>query len=121
MVCDALTLAQEPLGIRDAVAEGADIQLYLHLDDSLLQQLQALKADQYECARDISKVSCRLFRLLVLVWRCLPLLSDVFAHKGQVHHVYVCQLSVFGPYMACECVACCTGKQLQVLIAHSTT
>eukprot|EP00878_Enallax_costatus_P029773 GHUV01032325.1.p1 GENE.GHUV01032325.1~~GHUV01032325.1.p1 ORF type:complete len:281 (+),score=68.32 GHUV01032325.1:111-953(+) len=55
MVCDALTLAQEPLGIRDAVADGADIQMYLHLDDSLIQRLQVLKADQYECARDIQK------------------------------------------------------------------
>ncbi|KAF8061415.1 SAMHD1 [Scenedesmus sp. PABB004] len=44
MVCDALALAQEPLGLRDAVAEG-DLTAYLHLDDSLLQRLASLRPD----------------------------------------------------------------------------
>jgi len=34
MVCDALALAQEPLGLRDALS---DINMYLKLDDTLLQ------------------------------------------------------------------------------------
>lgn len=56
MVCDALALAQGPLGIGSAVADGADIEKYLHLDDSLIQRLQALDAHQYECETDIIKV-----------------------------------------------------------------
>lgn len=61
MVCDALALAAEPLGLREAVAEAADISLYLNLDDSLLSRLQGLRLDEghehYAAVHRVSGVS----------------------------------------------------------------
>jgi hypothetical protein len=48
MVCEALALAQAPLGLREAVENTADISLYLNLDDSLLPRLQALRLDPHD-------------------------------------------------------------------------
>ncbi|KAF6260882.1 hypothetical protein COO60DRAFT_840296 [Scenedesmus sp. NREL 46B-D3] len=48
MVCEALVLAQAPLGLREAVENSTDISLYLNLDDSLLPRLQALRLDPHD-------------------------------------------------------------------------
>jgi hypothetical protein len=48
MVCEALALAQAPLGLREAVENTSDISLYLNLDDSLLPRLQALRLDPHD-------------------------------------------------------------------------
>jgi hypothetical protein len=57
MVCEALALAQAPLGLREAVENSADISLYLNLDDSLLPRLQALRLhphdEHYEAVQQV--------------------------------------------------------------------
>eukprot|EP00879_Flechtneria_rotunda_P033644 GHRR01037281.1.p1 GENE.GHRR01037281.1~~GHRR01037281.1.p1 ORF type:complete len:332 (+),score=112.96 GHRR01037281.1:128-997(+) len=63
MVCDALALAQEPLGLREAVTPGADLDLYLRLDDSVLQRLQGLMPEQCEHSQAIDKAQKLLKQL----------------------------------------------------------
>ncbi|WIA34897.1 hypothetical protein OEZ86_013184 [Tetradesmus obliquus] len=66
MVCEALALAQAPLGLREAVENTADISLYLNLDDSLLPRLQALRLhphdEHYEAVQQAQELMRQMAR-----------------------------------------------------------
>jgi hypothetical protein len=56
MACDAAVLAAGPLGLREAICQEADLQAYINLDDSILQQIKMLVPDAYEKPADVIKV-----------------------------------------------------------------
>eukprot|EP00775_Hariotina_reticulata_P012035 gene12035-12178_t len=78
MVCDALALAQEPLGLRDALS---DISMYLKLDDTLLQRLQWLNPEDAPNPKDVIKAQ--------LHKHCqggLPTPAQIVGHQSAAAH-----------------------------------
>lgn len=93
MACDAAVLAAGPLGLREAICQESDLQTYINLDDSILQQIKMLVPDAYEKPSDVIKVWWHVCQRRVVVcglvcgqWMCVGVSWFVWALLQQLEH-----------------------------------